>query len=87
MIRNSVVYFCSCQTTGYDIAKKFEEDFMNRTIEKIVDESPKVIHPIQDEQKVYDFKEEVVATENSPFNKIFSIFKVNSNNSDNNKDN
>ena len=87
LIRNSVIYYCSCQTTGYDIAKKFEEDFMNRTLEKIVDEPPKAIHPIDDEQKIYEFKEEVVASDNSPFNKIFSIFKGNSSNTDNNKDN
>jgi len=87
LIRNSVIYYCSCQTTGYDIAKKFEEDFMNRTLEKIVDEPPKAIHPIDDEQKIYEFKEEVFASDNSPFNKIFSIFKGNSSNTDNNKGN
>ena len=87
LIRNSVIYFCSCQTTGYDIAKKFEEDFLNRMLEKITEEPPKEIHPIDDDQKVYDFKEEVVPSENSTMNKIFSIFKVNSNNTDNNKDN
>ena len=87
VIRNSVIYFCASQTDGYDIGKNFEENYLSRILQKITDEPPQTIHPLDDEQKVYDFKEEVVPSENSTMNKIFSIFKVNSNNTDNNKDN
>ncbi len=87
VIRNSVIYFCASQTSGYDIGKNFEENYLSRILQKITDEPPKTIHPIDDEQKIYDFKEEIVPSENSTMNKIFSIFKVNSNNTDNNKDN
>jgi predicted nuclease of restriction endonuclease-like RecB superfamily len=82
-----VIYYCNCQTTGYEIAKEFENEFLNKVLEKVVsDEEPKLVHPIDDEQKIYDFKEEVVVTENSTMNKIFSIFKGSLTNSDNNKD-
>lgn len=83
LIRNSVVFYCSCPDLGYKIAKNFEEDYANRIIEKVNQDPPASIHPIDDNQKVYDFKETVVETENSKMNKIFSIFKVNSNDSDN----
>ena len=87
VLRNSVIYYCNCQTTGYEIAKEFENEFLNKVLEKVVsDEEPQPVHPIDDEQKIYDFKEEVVVTENSTMNKIFSIFKGSLTNSDNNKD-
>lgn len=75
-IRNSVIFYALHSEYGYELSKKFENDYINSQVEiKTKIESTK-IHPLDDEQKVYDLVEEKVeSNDGKTINKIFSIFK------------
>ena len=76
VIRNSVIFYCLFDETGYELAKDFEEIYANKVLEKAKG-TPDKVHPIQDDQKVYELTEETVQAEDGTTNKIFNIFKVN----------
>jgi hypothetical protein len=77
-IRNSVIYYCLYSEIGYEIAKQFEDQYLSKVLEKPMSEPPVMIHPIDQNEKIYDLKEQVVVNENNTISKIFSIFKGNS---------
>jgi hypothetical protein len=75
-VRNSVIFYALHSEFGYELTKQFENDYLNSQIETKLKIESTQIHPLDDEQKVYELTEEKVeSNDGKTINKIFSIFK------------